>query len=68
MAAGVFSTLGMILVIGGPIVAVYLATTAGMPLAFMLGGSLIGTVITLFAIAVIIDRLDKIVAASKQKQ
>ncbi|MBX9452653.1 MAG: hypothetical protein KL801_12600 [Mesorhizobium sp.] len=65
MAAGFFSTLGAVMLFGGPIAALFFSGSTGMPIAAMLAGSSVGTAITLFAIAVIIDRLDKLVAATK---
>jgi hypothetical protein len=55
----------MVMLIGGPIAAMFFSASTGMPVAAMLAGSSIGSAITLFAVAVIIDRLDKLVAASK---
>ncbi|NOV20287.1 hypothetical protein E5S70_30240 [Ensifer adhaerens] len=65
MAAGFFSTLGMVMLIGGPATALYFSSSTGMPVAAILAGSSIGSAVTLFAVAVIVDRLDKLVAASK---
>lgn len=65
LAAGLFSTLGMIILLGGPATALYLSGTTGMTIAVMLAGIAIGSAVKLFAVAVIVDRLDKLGAASK---
>lgn len=66
MAAAFFSTLGLITLIGGPVAALYFSSLVGMPTAAVLVGSSIGSGIGLFAVAVIIERLDKIVEVSKR--
>jgi len=52
--------------IGGPVAALFFSSVIGMPTAAVLVGSSIGSGIGLFAVAVIIERLDKIVEASKR--
>lgn len=66
MAAAFFSTLGLAVLIGGPVAALYFSSVIGMPTAAVLVGSSIGSGIGLFAVAVIIERLDKIVEVSKR--
>ncbi|MDX0356767.1 hypothetical protein GOL49_14765 [Sinorhizobium medicae] len=65
MAAGLFSTLGVLLLIAGPVAALFFSSVIGTLIAAIVAASAIGSAVSLFAIAVVIDRLNKLVAASK---
>jgi hypothetical protein len=64
MAAAFFSTLGLVVLIGGPIAALVWSSMIGTLGMVILAGSSVSTAVMLFAVAVIIDRLDKLVAAN----
>ena len=64
MTAAFFSLLGLFLLIGVPVLSLYWSMTIGMSGVYILSGSSIGMSVLVFALAVIIDRLDRLVVAS----
>lgn len=52
--------------IAGPAAALFFSGTIELPIAAIVAVSAIGSAVSLFAIAVVIDRLNTLVAASKQ--
>ena len=65
MAAGFFALIGMVMLLGVPALMAYWAAAIGPLAAITIASSSIGMSALIFAIAVVIERLDQVVAAIK---